>query len=301
MDHLNENTRCGFVSVLGLPNAGKSTLVNALVGEKVSIVSRKVQTTRARVLGIVLHDEAQILLMDTPGVFKAKKTMEKAMVDAALATLQEADAVLHIVDASKRGALEENKALIERLGGRKDVILALNKIDRLRREDLLAITQEFNAAFPYQATFMISALEGSGLQELLKDLSARMPEGPWHYPEDQITDMPMRMLAAEITREKIFDMLHQELPYEIFVETESWEHFDNGDTKISQVVYVSKEGHKGIVLGKGGSRIKEIGKSARRELEELTGGTVHLKLFVKVKENWNENAENYRLFGLNIE
>lgn len=292
--------RCGFVSVIGLPNAGKSTLVNALVGAKVSIVSRKVQTTRARLLGMAISGQTQIILIDTPGIFQPRKTMEKAMVSAALSSFEDGDFILHLVDVTQKNALERNRLILEGLEGRKNVILVLNKIDSINKPELLARTQEFNEVFPYMDTFMLSALDGRGVQDLALYFEGKLPEGPWHFPEDQISDAPMRLIAAEITREKIFDRLHQELPYSIFVETESWEAFDNGSIKIAQIVYVEKESQKGIVLGKGGSRIKIIGQAAREELEQMLDTRIHLKIFVKVQENWSERSENYRLFGLEI-
>ncbi len=301
---VNDRGKCGFVSVIGLPNAGKSTLVNALVGTKVSIVSRKVQTTRCRVLGIALHDDAQIVLIDTPGIFKPKKTLEKAMVTAALSSFDEADYIIHIIDAAVRNPVEVNNvvlnSLLEQKSNNRNVILVLNKIDRISRPDLLAISQSMNEAFPYDATFMISATLGKGVHDLADYLAENMPEGDWLYPEDQITDMPMRLMAAEITREKIYDQLHQEIPYSVYVQTENWENFDNGSVKISQVIYVQKESQKGIVLGKGGGKIKAVGKAAREELEEILDTRVHLKTFVRVQENWAERVENYEMFGLDI-
>tara|TARA_R110001592_G_scaffold3525_26_gene20133 strand:+ start:200 stop:1132 length:933 start_codon:yes stop_codon:yes gene_type:complete len=299
-----EGARCGFVSVIGLPNAGKSTLINALVGTKVSIVSRKVQTTRCRVLGIALHEQAQIILIDTPGIFKPKKTLEKAMVSAALSSFEEADFIIHIIDAAVRNPIETNamvlNALSEHGGKKENVILVLNKVDRTSKPNLLAMAQELNDAFPYIATFMISATEGKGVDDLADYLADSLPEGAWMYPEDQITDMPMRLMAAEITREKIYDQIHQEIPYSVFVETEDWENFDDGSVKISQVIYVQKESQKGIVLGKGGSKIKTVGQAARVELEAILDCRVHLKTFVRVQENWPERAENYEMFGLDI-
>ncbi len=297
---MSEETSCGFVSVLGLPNAGKSTLINALVGAKVSIVSRKVQTTRSRVLGILIHDKAQIVLIDTPGIFEPKKTLEKAMVTAAWGSVKDADIIFHLVDASQKNTAAQNQIIIDGLQNSKNCILVLNKTDRVAKPDLLALAQGLNEKLPYLATFMISALKGDGLSDLLQDTALRMKKSPWMFPEDQITDIPMRMLAAEITREKLFDQLHQELPYAVMVETENWEKFDNGSIKIDQVVYVQKDNQKGIVLGKGGSRIKKIGQDARLELEEMMGERVHLKLFVKVKENWTENAESYQMMGLDL-
>lgn len=289
--------RCGFVSVIGLPNAGKSTLVNAMVGSKVSIVSRKMQTTRARLLGIALHDESQIILIDTPGIFKPKKTLEKAMVGAALSSFEGAECIVHMIDASMRDCVEKSHMILEALKGQK-AILVLNKVDQIEKSKLLEISQKLNDSFPYAATFMISALNGKGLPELKSYLSEALPESEWMYPEDQISDISMRVLAAEITREKVFDKLHQEIPYSIYVETEDWEQFDNGDLKISQIVYVQKDSQKGIVLGKGGAKIKSIGKAAREELSDMMECAVHLKLFVRVQENWPERPEFYEAFGL---
>lgn len=292
------STRCGFVAVLGLPNAGKSTLVNALVGAKVSIVSSKVQTTRTRVLGIALVDEAQIILLDTPGIFAPKKTLEKAMVRAAWNTLEEGEIFLHIIDAGQKNAAEKNRLIIERLPKDKPCILVLNKVDTVAKPDLLELTTEMNALFPYDQTFMISALKQNGLEPLTKVLSEKLPQAPWVFPEDQITDMPMRLLAAEITREKIFEKLYHELPYAIFVETVHWENFDNGDVKIEQNIYVDRDSQKGIVLGKGGQQLKKIGQAARLELEHILETKVHLNIHVKQREDWAEHAEFYRLAGL---
>ena len=304
IDKKPSQTRCGFVSVIGLPNAGKSTLMNAMVGAKISIVSRKVQTTRCRVMGIALYDNAQIVMIDTPGIFKPRKTLEKAMVSAALSSFDETDFVIHIVDASVKNAVENNRLILNAMADqgvdKRKVILALNKVDRLNKPRLLAVAQEMNEAYPYEATFMISALEEKGVPDLANYLASILPEGEWLYPEDQITDMPMRLMAAEITREKIYDLVHQEIPYSVFVETESWDAQPDGSAKVSQVIYVQKDSQKGIILGKGGSKIKMIGQAAREDLENLTGGRVHLKTFVKVQENWSERAENYEMFGLDI-
>lgn len=296
----NLDTRCGFVSILGLPNAGKSTLLNSLVGSKVSIVSRKVQTTRSRVLGIMIEDATQIVLVDTPGVFEPKKTLEKAMVNAALDSIAEADIVMHLVDASQSKAVEKNKFLSEKMPENKRAILLLNKIDQVRREDLLALTAKMHEQYDYAQTFMISGLKRDGLDKLLAHLAAELPSSPWLYPEDQMSDMPVRMLAAEITREKIFERLHQELPYEIFVETAGWESFENGSVKIDQTIYVQRDSQKGIVLGKGGRTVKDIGQAVRIELEEMLDRKVHIKIFVKVQSNWAERSENYRLMGLDF-
>ena len=295
-----ENTTCGFVGVVGLPNAGKSTLVNHMVGSKVTIVSHKVQTTRTRVLGITLHKQAQIVLIDTPGIFKPKKTLEKAMVNAALSSLEDADILLHIVAVDQKEIVEKNKTVLKALKDRKNVVLVLNKVDRIPKPKLLDLAAALNDAHAYQATFMISALTGKGVDKLTDYLAENLPRQEWIFPEDQMSDMPMRLLASEITREKIFHQLHKELPYEIFVETENWEEFDNGSIKISQVVHVQKESQRAIVLGKRGARIKAIGQAAREELNDIMDCPVHLKIFVKVQENWAERVENYALFGLNI-
>ncbi|MGB4107717.1 MAG: GTPase Era [Alphaproteobacteria bacterium] len=295
---MSGRTRSGFACILGLPNAGKSTLVNALVGSKVSIVSRKTQTTRSRVLGIVMQGDTQIILADTPGIFIPQKIMEKAMVQAAWDALEGADVIVHLVDASTRDAHEANDIILEKTGRGKPCLLVLNKTDRVNKPDLFALAQKMNERFEYAATFMISALTKDGIDDVLADIAERLPEGPFLFDPEQTTDMPMRLMAAEITREKIFENLHQELPYAVFIETENWENFDDGSVKIDQIVYVQRDGQKAIVLGKGGSQIKKIGEAARRELEELMGCRVHLKLFVKVKEDWPERAEYLRLMGL---
>ncbi len=295
-----EQKRCGFVAVVGLPNAGKSTLINHLVGSKVSIVSHKVHTTRMRILGIALHEGAQIVLVDTPGIYDASKkgTLERAMVGAAYEAVDDADAVLHIVDAAPKNLGEQNKALVEKLPKNKPTVLALNKTDKTNKEHLLKHAQNLNDMHNYDATFMISSLKGQGTDAVLDHFANTLPEGPWVYEEDQITDLPMRMMAAEITREKIFNQLHKELPYAAFVQTENWEHFDNGSIKIDQVVYVERDSQKAIVLGKRGARIKQIGQEARLELEEIFDARIHLKLFVKVQDGWSEKAENLREIGL---
>ncbi len=298
----NQKQKCGFVSVIGLPNAGKSTLVNALVGTKVSIVSRKVQTTRSRILGIALHDEAQIVLIDTPGIFKPVKTLEKAMVKAALSSFDEADLVVHIVDVAAKNPLQKNAEIQKELTNRKakNALLVLNKIDKVKKETLLALTQALNDGAAYMATFMISALEGKGVGDLKTCLAEKVPEGIWMYDPDQITDMPARLMAAEITREKIYDLVHQEIPYSVFVRTESWENFNNGSIKISQLIDVQTESQKKILLGKGGAKIKAIGLAARKELEEIFDARIHLKTLVRVQKNWVDCAENYELFGLDL-
>ncbi|MBI1300936.1 MAG: GTPase Era [Alphaproteobacteria bacterium] len=292
--------RCGFVSVVGLSNVGKSTLMNEMVGQKVSIVSQKVQTTRNRILGITIHENAQIILIDTPGIFKPKKTLEKVMVSTALQSIDDADIILHIVDIKMKNPVEQNKLLFQTLKNHTHVVLVLNKVDKVSKPELLDISLRLNQSFPYEATFMISALSGSGVKDILHYLSKNVPSGMWMYPEDQITDMPMRLIAAEITRERIFHLIHQEIPYAVYVETEAWENLADGSIKISQVVYVEKESQKGILLGKGGQKIKAIGQSAREELQEMLEQKVHLKIFVKVQENWAERAENYQAFGLDL-
>jgi GTPase len=305
MTHTHQNqgdfkTKCGFVSILGLPNAGKSTLLNTLVGSKVSIVSRKVQTTRSRILGIFIKEETQVVLIDTPGVFSPRKTLEKAMVAAALDSMAEADIVIHLIDATAYDCVQKNKILTEKLPENKRCILLINKIDVIKKDSLLALTKEMSAQFNYDEIFMISGLKNNGLEPVLDYLCKHLPHGPWLFPEDQMTDMPMRMLAAEITREKIFDRLHQELPYAIFVETQSWENFNDGSVKIDQVIYVERDSQKGIVLGKGGQTVKEIGQKVRQELQEMLGCPVHIKIFVKAQSGWAERSENYRLMGLNF-
>jgi GTP-binding protein Era len=296
---MNDSTRCGFACILGLPNAGKSTLVNALVGSKVSIVSRKSQTTRSRVLGILMQDDTQIVLVDTPGIFTPKKIMEKAMVQAAWDALDGADVIVHLVDASSRDAIESNGIILEKISAEKPCLLVLNKTDRVNKPDSVCnLAQKMNERFNYAGTFMISALTKDGISDVLADIAKRLPAGPFLFDPEQTTDMPMRLIAAEITREKIFENLHQELPYAVFIETESWENFDDGSVKIDQTVYVQRDSQKAIVLGKGGNQIKQIGQSSRRELEEMMGCRVHLKLFVKVKEDWPERAEYLQLMGL---
>lgn len=302
MTEADEKTNSGFVAVIGAPNAGKSTLINHLVGAKVSIVSPKVQTTRTRVMGIAMHGTSQIVFVDTPGIFKAhdKKKLEKAMVAAAWEGTVDADVIVLLVDAS-RGFTKDVRVILDRLAeaakGRKTA-LVLNKVDRIRPPALLDISADMNAAYPFDATFMISALKARGTQDLLAWLAAALPEGPYLYPEDHVTDMPMRLMAAEITREKLFHALRQELPYELTVETENWEEFDDGSVKIDQAVIVAREAHKKIILGEGGGMIGKVGQAARLELEEIMEGRVHLKLFVKVRENWMDKPEHFTLWGL---
>jgi GTP-binding protein Era len=294
-------TRCGFVGVIGAPNAGKSTLVNQLVGAKVSIVSPKVQTTRTRVMGIVNHGETQIILVDTPGIFTPKRRLDKAMVAAAWQGTKDAEAVLLMMDVSKGSLNAETTAIIARLKKtERKVIGVMNKIDLLKKEKLLETAALLDAEGVFSKLYMISAKSGDGVDKLLQDLSAQMPKGGWMFLDEQLSDMPMRLLAAEITREKIFLQLGDELPYASTVETESWEDFDNGSVKISQTIYVMRDTQKAIVLGKGGARIKKIGAAARLELEEILERRVHLSLFVKVREKWVDDPARYSHWGLDF-
>ncbi|MGE0096497.1 MAG: GTPase Era [Alphaproteobacteria bacterium] len=297
-------TKCGFAAVIGAPNAGKSTLVNALVGAKVSIVTPKVQTTRARVLGIACKGEAQIVYVDTPGIFTPKRRLERAMVRAAWQGAGDADVVLLMVDVAAR-ASGRDEALEPILAGLRDAkrkaILVLNKIDLVKPAVLLAIVQKLNAEGLFTDTFMISALKGDGVADLEKRIIELLPPGPWLYPEDQVADMPLRLLAAEVTREQLFLQLSQELPYSISVETESWEERKDGSVRIEQVVHVMRESHKPIVLGKGGQQIKRVGAAARAELEKMLERKVHLFLFVRVSPDWIDDPERYQAMGLDFE
>ncbi len=294
----SEATRCGFVAVIGAPNVGKSTLVNALVGGKVTIVSPKVQTTRSLVRGITLEGRSQLIFVDTPGLFAPRRRLERAMVTSAWSGAQDADVALLVVDA-KRGLDADTGAILDRLAGlpaRK--ALVLNKVDLVAKPVLLALAQAANARLAFAATFMISALSGDGVADLKTWLAGEAPEGPWLYPEDQMSDAPMRSLAAEITREKLFLRLHQELPYRSTVETESWKEQPDGSVRIEQTIYVERESQRKIVLGKGGQTIKAIGSDARKEIAELIGQPVHLFLFVKIREDWADDPERYREMGL---
>jgi GTPase len=297
-------TRAGFVAIVGAPNAGKSTLVNALVGSKVSIVSPKVQTTRMRVIGIAMTDmangdRAQVVLVDTPGIFRvAKRRLERAMVAAAWQGADDADVVGLMVDA-ERGIGQETRAIVERLKtSRAPRYLILNKIDLVARETLLSLTAELNGLLPFQHTFMVSALKSDGVADVLAAFAAVLPEGPFLYPEDQAADLPMRLLAAEVTREQVFLQLHQELPYEAAVETEKWEERGDSSVRIEQTIHVQRDGQRAIVLGKGGARIKQIGARARHELGVMLGRPVHLFLHVKVSERWADDPAHYRTIGL---
>ncbi len=293
--------RCGFVAVLGAPNAGKSTLVNAAVGSKVSIVTHKVQTTRARVRGIALHGESQIVFVDTPGIFAPRRRLDRAMVAAAWSEAQDADVVMLLID-SQRGFTGDVLAIVEKIKAARPrhLYLVLNKIDLVPRESLLDLTQKVNAILEFDRTFMISADKNDGVQTILDTIAEVLPEGPWLFADDQLSDMPNRLLAAEITREQVFLQLHQELPYAMTVETEKWEDCEDGSVRIDQTVYVQRDGQKSIVLGKGGSRIKGIGSASRRQLEELLECKVHLFLFVKVRDNWLDDPERYRDWGLDF-
>jgi GTP-binding protein Era len=299
-------TRCGFVAVIGAPNAGKSTLVNALVGSKVAIVTPKVQTTRMTVRGIAMQGDAQIVFVDTPGIFKPRRRLDRAMVNAAWAGAGDADAVVLVVDAqdlaanAESHAARDTAAIIARLkesSGRK-VALVLNKVDAMKRETLLPLAERLNGEGIFDMIFMISAMKGDGLAQLREWCANSVPEGPWLYPADQAADVPMRLLAAEITREKLFLRLHDELPYSATVQTEKWEERKDGSVRIDQTIYVQRDGQKAIALGKGGATIKEIGAKSRAELETILDRRVHLFLFVKVQENWAEAREHFAELGL---
>ena len=291
-------TRSGFVALIGAPNVGKSTLVNALVGSKVTIVSRKVQTTRALIRGIVIENNAQIILVDTPGIFSPKRRLDRAMVSTAWSGAHDADLVCVLLDA-KAGIDEEADAIVAKLATvQHDKILVLNKIDLVAREKLLALAKAANERLNFTSTFMVSALSGDGVSDLRHTLAEMVPPGPFHYPEDQMSDAPMRHLAAEITREKIFRQLHQELPYQSTVETDSWTERKDKSIRIEQTIFVERESQRKIVLGKGGATIKTIGAESRKELTDIVGQPVHLFLFVKVRENWGEDPDRYREMGL---
>jgi GTP-binding protein Era len=294
-------TRCGLVALIGEPNAGKSTLLNRMVGAKVSIVTHKVQTTRTRIRGIAIEGQAQLVFVDTPGLFRPRRRLDRAMVAAAWAGAADADVVALLVEAH-RGATEGVRAILAGMAAQlpagRTVALAINKIDRVAAPALLALAAELNAARDFAATFMISAERGHGVEDLRRWLAERMPPGPWLYPEDQIADLPLRLLAAETTREKLTLRLHQELPYELTVETEGWEERPDGSVRIDQVVYVGREGHKGIALGPKGATIKAVGQAARAELKDFLDREVHLFLTVKVRPGWLEEAERYGEIGL---
>ncbi len=291
-------TRSGFVALIGAPNAGKSTLMNRLVGTKVSIVTHKVQTTRAIVRGVVTRGQAQIVFVDTPGIFRPRRRLDQAMVTTAWGGAKDADLVLVLIDA-QRGLKGDAAEILDRLADiRQPKVLLLNKVDAVKRETLLALAAEANEKAGFERTFMISALTGSGCDDLLDFLAEWLPEGPWFYPEDQISDLPMRQLAAEITREKLYLRLHEELPYSSHVETEKWEERKDGSVRIEQVIYVERESQKKIVIGRKGETLRAIGETARKELAGILEQNVHLFLFVKVRENWSNDPERYREIGL---
>ena len=296
------NTKAGFVALIGEPNAGKSTLLNRMVGAKVSIVTHKVQTTRARIRGVAIEGEAQIVFVDTPGLFRPRRRLDRAMVAAAWGGAADADVVVLLIEAH-RGVTAGVEAILERLaeiGAGRKVALAINKIDRVEALVLLALAKDMNDRYAFAETFMISAEKGHGVEHLRRWLAAEMPQGPWLYPEDQIADLPMRMIAAEITREKLTLRLHQELPYQLTVETETWEERQDGSARIDQVIYVARDGHKGIVLGKKGETIKAVSKAAREELEAFLDRRIHLFLQVKVRPGWLDERERYTEMGLDF-
>ena len=311
MDDTNEalpaaipgETRCGFVALIGEPNAGKSTLLNRMVGAKIAIVTHKVQTTRARIRGVAMAGAAQIVFVDTPGLFRPRRRLDRAMVAAAWGGAADADLVVLLIEAH-RGLTEGGKAILaalkDRTGQGARVALAINKIDKVKAETLLGLSAEMNVAYPFERTFMISAERGHGIDGLRDWLAGEVPPGPWLYPEDQLSDAPMRLIAAEITREKLTLRLHEELPYQLTVETEKWEDRADGSTRIDQLIYVLRDGHKGIVLGHGGETIKAVSTAARLDLTEFIGRPVHLFLQVKVRPNWLEEAERYSEMGLDF-
>jgi len=294
-------TQAGIIALIGEPNAGKSTLLNRMVGAKVSIVTHKVQTTRARIRGICMEGAAQLVFVDTPGLFKPRRRLDRAMVAAAWGGAMDADIVVLLVEAH-RGISSGVQSILDQLKelGDRRVILAINKIDRVKSDALLALTQQLNAAFAFEKTFMISAERGHGVPDLRAWLGQELPEGPWLYPEDQIADLPLRMIAAEMTREKLTLRLHQELPYQLTVETESWEERPDGSARVDQVIYVVRDGHKGILLGNKGETIKAVSKAAREELEGFLERRVHLFCKVKVRQKWLEDAARYSEMGLDF-
>lgn len=294
-------TRCGYVAIVGPPNAGKSTLLNMMVGSKVAIVTPKVQTTRTRILGIAMEGDTQIVFVDTPGIFAPKRRLDRAMVRAAWTGAQDADRVILLIDCQK-GLDAEAEAVVAGLkAANRSASLALNKIDAIDKPKLLDLATRFSEAYPFEAIYMISALSGSGVEDLKKKLADQMPEGPWLYPADQAADMSERLLAAEITREQVFLKLHQELPYAATVETEGWTEGKKGDVRIEQTIYITRDNHKAIVLGKGGRTVKAIGAAARAEMEKVLDRRVHLFLFVKVREHWQDDPERYQAMGLEFE
>jgi GTPase len=294
-------TSCGFVALIGAPNSGKSTLINALVGAKVAVVSRKAQMTRAPARGIVIEGAAQIIFVDTPGLFQPKRRLDRAMTAAAWAAAADADCIALLIDArAQLGAIDDNtEAILRRLSEMsRPKVLILNKIDSVERSALLGLAARLNEQLAFDETFMISALTGDGLAQLRKKLAGMMKPGPWLYPEDQISDAPLRALAAEITREKLFERVHDELPYQATVETDQWKELPDGSARVEQTIFVARESHKKIVLGEGGRTIKSIGAAARKEIADANEAPVHLFLFVKVRENWIDDPERYRAMGL---
>lgn len=299
----NTNTKAGYVAIVGAPNAGKSTLMNQILGSKISIVSRKAQTTRARMIGIYTNETTQIIFMDTPGLFLAKKEMERAMISSIWTGIDDADVILVLFDAGKNKIDAATRQLVEDLKDQgyakhKKVMLCLNKVDTIKKEKLLALATQFSALDIFDEIFMTSALNGSGVDAVINSLENEMPASQWFYPEDQITAMPGKLFAAEMTREKIFNLIHDEIPYNLTVETESYEDFKDGSLKINQTVFVQSNNHKGILLGRGGETIKKIGTASRLDLEEALEKKVHLKLFVKVKPNWQKDWEHFENMGL---
>jgi GTPase len=290
--------RCGFVALIGAPNVGKSTLINALVGAKVSIVTPKVQTTRTLIRGIVMAEGAQLIFVDTPGIFSPRRRLDRAMIGSAWESTQDADLVAVVIDA-RRGLMDDDERILRELAGlRPPKVLVLNKIDLIDKPALLTLTRKLNESADFAATFMISALSGDGVADLKRWFAAHVPAGPWLYPQDQISDAPLRQLAAEITREKLYLRLHQELPYQSTVETEVWKELKDGSVRIEQTVYVARESQRKIVLGKGGQTIKAIGAAARVEIAAAIEQPVHLFLHVKVREGWMDDPERYRAIGL---
>lgn len=291
-------TRCGFVALIGAPNAGKSTITNNFVGSKVSIVSPKVQTTRTLVKGIGIYDNTQIIFLDTPGIFKPKRRLDRAMVSSAWSGVEDADIIVLVVDA-KRGFDDETQSIVAKLNkNKKEAILLINKVDLVSKDSLLALSAKINQAGNFKETFFISALNGQHTADFYQYLADNLPLSPWYYPEDQISDMPLKLLTAEVVREKLFMFLHDELPYALTVEPELWERRDDGSVRAEMTIYVQRDSQKIIVLGKGGAMIKRIGQAARRELEDLLEERIHLFLFVKVRENWQEDAARYLTWNL---
>ena len=293
-------TRAGFVSLIGAPNAGKSTITNNFVGSKVSIVSPKAQTTRTIVKGIGIYDNTQIVFLDTPGIFKPKRRLDRAMVASAWSGMNDADIVVLVVDA-KKGFDDQTQSIVSKLNKNKiEAVLVLNKVDLIQKEKLLELSAKINTAGNFSQTFMVSALTGQNIEDFYKYIADNLPESPWYYPEDQISDMPLKLLTAEVVREKLFLYLRQELPYAITVEPELWERREDGSVRAEMTIYVERDSQKTIVLGKGGSMIKKIGQSARRELEDMLEERIHLFLFVKVRENWGDDPARYTDWGLNF-